>query len=77
MLRAIAVARTELCRSLVYNGGEGTARQEDISRIDLYKCIFYKYGVSNTNGCRETVGNVVKLLGNLLPNKTIGGWWDV
>ena len=51
--------------------------QEDISRIDLYKCIFYKYYVSNTNGCRRTVGNVVKLLGNLLPNKTIGGWWDV
>lgn len=54
---------------------EEATGQEDISRIDLYKCIFYKYNVSNTNG--KTVGNVVKLLGNLLPNKTIGGWWDV
>ena len=53
---------------------EEVREQEDISRIDLYKCIFYKYNVSNTNGCRKTVGNVVKLLGNLLPNKTIGGW---
>ena len=39
------------------------------------KCIFYKYNVSNTNGCREGWETLENYSSNILPNKTIGGWW--
>ena len=48
--------------------------QEDISRIEVQVHILQIQRFQH-EWLQGRVGNVVKLLGNLLPNKTIGGWW--